>query len=217
MESVYQSKTLSLEDAVKIIREKLPYLKKFYGVRKIAIFGSFARKEQKEDSDIDLIVELEPVKTGFDISSLSQYLTDLLGIKVDITTIGAIKPIMVSQILKEAIIVRDPRIYIEDALESVEKILKYTKGMSFEDFIEDDKVKDAVERRFQIIGDAVKNIPESIKDKYPEIPWKSVAGFRDFIVHEYFGIDYSRMWMIIKKELPQLKKVLNDIIGSFET
>ena len=81
--------------------------------------------------------------------------------------------------------------------------------------LKDIQLQDSIIRRIEIIGDAVKNIPQEIKKKYLEIPWKEIAGMRDILVHEYFGIDLQLTWETVQKDIPQLKnkllKIENDI------
>ena len=83
---------------------------------------------------------------------------------------------------------RDVRLFLYDILEAISKIENYTKGMSYDEFIHDEKTIDAVIRNLEIIGEAAKNIPEDAKNKYPEIPWKEIAGMRDKLIHAYFGV-----------------------------
>ncbi len=86
---------------------------------------------------------------------------------------------------------RDYRFYLDDMLEAIGKIEKYTEGLSYEQFRIDDKTTDAVIMNFAIIGEAAKQIPLKITKKYPEVPWKEMAGMRDKLVHEYFGIRHD--------------------------
>jgi uncharacterized protein with HEPN domain len=102
---------------------------------------------------------------------------------------------------------RDYILFIEDILTCIEKIERYTKGFSFEEFCKNDMVVDAVIRNFEIIGEATKKIPQEVKEKYPYVEWKEATGFRDVLIHEYFGIDLEAMWDTIIKNIPLLKRI----------
>jgi uncharacterized protein with HEPN domain len=99
---------------------------------------------------------------------------------------------------------REPRLLIEDIIDSGKKILEYTENMTFDEFVNDNKTVDAVIRNFEIIGEASARLPENFKEAHPEIDWHRIRGFRNRIVHDYFGIDYSIVWEIKKSFLPQL-------------
>ncbi len=106
---------------------------------------------------------------------------------------------------------RDYKLYLKDILDAIAKIEDYTKDLSFEEFLKNNLVVDAVVRNFEILGEASKNISEEVKSQYPDIPWKEMAGMRDKIIHEYFGIDLEIVWKTAKIRLPQLRSLLKDI------
>lgn len=99
---------------------------------------------------------------------------------------------------------RDINLLIDDMLESAYKIKRYTANMKFEDFIEDEKTIDAVVRNFEIIGEASNRISPDFKVSHPNIEWDRLRGFRNRIVHEYFGIDHEIIWDIIESYLEEL-------------
>lgn len=109
---------------------------------------------------------------------------------------------------------RDLTLFLEDILESINLIEKYTENMSSSEFSKRLKVQDAVARRIEIIGEAVKNLPLSFRNKYPDIPWKDIAGMRDILVHAYFGVEINKIWNIIKQKLPSLKQQIQEILKS---
>ncbi|WP_420265945.1 DUF86 domain-containing protein [Candidatus Magnetominusculus dajiuhuensis] len=107
---------------------------------------------------------------------------------------------------------RGYRLYLEDILTAAVKIQRFIGTASFEEFIVDDKTYDAVIRNLEIIGEAAKNIPQEVKDKYPAVDWKKVYLFRNVLAHEYFGIDNQLLWDIIQNRLPELKKEIQSIL-----
>ncbi len=108
---------------------------------------------------------------------------------------------------------RDYKVYLEDILQAIEKIRGYTAGLSFASFQSDSKTFDAVVRNLEIIGEATKNIPERVRDTNPQIEWKKVAGLRNILTHEYFGVDAEIIWDIIQNKLRGLEKVARRILG----
>lgn len=111
---------------------------------------------------------------------------------------------------------RSPLFFLKDIENSVNKILRYTENIDFETFLNDEKTIDAVERNFEIIGEAVKNLSEDLKTKYNEVPFKQIAGMRDKLIHDYFGVDYEIVWKTIKTKLPDFKENIKVIIKETE-
>lgn len=103
-------------------------------------------------------------------------------------------------------------LYLGDMLLSIHRIEEYIAENDFNSFKENYMLVDAVSRNFEIIGEAAKNIPKEIQDKYPEMPWRKMYGLRNLISHEYFGIDYELIWEIATKNLPKNKELLVEII-----
>ena len=112
---------------------------------------------------------------------------------------------------------RDTLLLLDDMLQSALKIKKYTKAFDFETFLADEKTIDAVVRNFEVIGEAANRIDTDFRDKNPEIEWKRIRGFRNRIVHEYFGIDYEIVWTIIDSYLDELIDWLNTLINKYKT
>ena len=108
---------------------------------------------------------------------------------------------------------RDRSLLLEDMLESVEKIERFTDEMDYSSFIEDDKTIDAVVRNFEIIGEAANRLGKDFHDKHSEIEWSRIRGFRNRIVHHYFGIDYEIVWSIIENDLDDLKEQITDLLN----
>ncbi len=111
---------------------------------------------------------------------------------------------------------RDYIQYLEDIIESINNIEEYVNGFTFNTFIEDKKTIDAVIRNFEIIGEASKNIPMDIKEKYKEVPWKIMSDMRNILIHEYFGIKLDIIWKTINERLPELKKSILNLIKDLD-
>lgn len=99
---------------------------------------------------------------------------------------------------------RNPDLLLEDIVESGLKILRYTEHLDFDGFCSDEKTIDAVIRNFEIMGEAANRLPEELKDKYDDIDWHRIRGFRNRLVHDYFGIDLQIVWLIKESFLPDL-------------
>lgn len=107
---------------------------------------------------------------------------------------------------------RDFTIYLKDILESINFIEEFINDMSFDEFKKDEKTSSATIRKIEIIGEAAKHIPKEVIAANKEIPWKEMAGMRDKITHDYFGLDYEIIWKVIKNRLPDLKTKIKRVI-----
>ncbi|MDI6884849.1 MAG: DUF86 domain-containing protein [archaeon] len=111
---------------------------------------------------------------------------------------------------------RDYKLFLKDIILAMESIERFVEGMSLKELTQDDRTSSAVIRKFEIIGEATKHIPEGLKEKHPEITWKRMAGMRDRLIHAYFGIDYKLVWDAIKLEIPELIPKLREILAELE-
>ncbi len=109
---------------------------------------------------------------------------------------------------------RDYRDYIQDILNSIIDVEDFIRGMSYEEFKKDKKTINAVVRSIEIIGEAGKKIPQVLKARHKRIPWKEMAGMRDKLIHEYFGIDVEILWKTAKDDLPPLKQPVQEFLES---
>jgi uncharacterized protein with HEPN domain len=112
---------------------------------------------------------------------------------------------------------KDPIFFINHAKEAIKDIEDFSKGISKDDFLKDKKTQSATIRQIEIIGEAIKNLPDEFKEKYPEIRWRGIAGMRDKIIHHYFGIDVIKIWEVIEKDIPKLKEQINEILEELES
>jgi len=108
---------------------------------------------------------------------------------------------------------KDPKIFLNHILESINLIEDYIKDKSKLDFLSSRQLQDSIIRRIEIIGEAVKNVASDIKEKNPNIPWNEVVGMRDILIHQYFGVDLDLTWDVINEDLPKLKNQITAIIN----
>jgi uncharacterized protein with HEPN domain len=111
---------------------------------------------------------------------------------------------------------RSYRAYLLDIRDCIAKILKYTKGYNLDNFSKDGKTIDAVVRNIEIIGEASKHLPEEIRQLDSDIPWKAIAGMRDKLVHDYFGVDIRFVWNTVDQDIPVLNEKITLLIDQIE-
>ena len=203
------------------------------GIKSLSLFGSVARNEAKANSDVDLLVEFQEEKRLglFELVGIQQRLEGLLGRDVDLVMPKQLKPRLRDRILKEVVPALPPvdwqfsdrettynmprkdwKIYIEDILEAIAKIQRYTKDMTLAEFEADELRVDAVVRNFTIVGEAARKIPPEVENRHADIPWAEMRGLRNRVVHEYRNVDLEIVWDIIQNYLPPLLLQLRPLL-----
>ncbi len=108
---------------------------------------------------------------------------------------------------------RDSKVYLEDILQAIEKIRRYTHGYTIDALKQDEKTLDAVVRNLEVIGEAVKQLPDDIRQRHGDVEWKRIAGLRDILIHAYFGIDVDIVWDVVHNKLPNLGRRVEAILS----
>ncbi|MDI6751795.1 MAG: DUF86 domain-containing protein [bacterium] len=111
---------------------------------------------------------------------------------------------------------RDDNLFLQDILKASEYIQEFVEEIDFDQFLKDEKTSSAVIQKFEIIGEAAKNVPEFIKKKYPNVAWKDMAGMRNRLIHGYFGVDYFLVWDTIKSDIPKIISLISQILEDIE-
>ncbi|WP_321428359.1 DUF86 domain-containing protein [uncultured Methanolobus sp.] len=104
---------------------------------------------------------------------------------------------------------RDDSVFLNHILDAINQIEEYIADMTYDGFLDNRLVQDAVVRQLEIIGEATKNLSPTKTEEYPQIPWKEIAGMRDKLIHAYFGVDLEEVWNTTKRDIPYLKEILS--------
>ena len=107
--------------------------------------------------------------------------------------------------------------FVEDILDAMEKAELLIEGVSYEQFEAEFRINFAVVRALEIIGEASKRLPDSLREKYTEVPWKGMAGMRDRIIHGYDNVDYQIIWGVVKQDIPEIKPLIQNILDDYRT
>lgn len=105
----------------------------------------------------------------------------------------------------------DDTVYLRHIRDAIGRVVDYTQG-GRDDFLRNPQIQDAVIRNLEIIGEAVKHLSDDLRQQHPDVPWKQIAGMRDEVIHEYFGVDMHIVWNVIERHIPALRKKVEGLL-----
>ena len=112
--------------------------------------------------------------------------------------------------------IREYKDYLMDLIEAIDKMEQFTKDLTYEDFKKDEKTIFPVIRALEVMGEAAKKIPAGARNKYKHVPWKQIAGMRDKLIHEYFGVNTQVIWKTVKEDIPLVKPIIKQMVGDMQ-
>ena len=213
---------MTRDDVLGALRERKGALARRFGVAELTLFGSFARGDARENSDVDLLVRFDGPATFDRYFGAQTYLEDLFGRPVDLVTRDALRAEFRPQVERDIAMSKTPgsggearrewRCYIRDTIEFCEKVQAWTKGLNRAEFIADEVLYAATLRYLELIGEAATRIPDSIREANPEIPWHKIIGMRNRLAHGYTGVDDDIAWAVVQNRVPALVPALRRIL-----
>jgi uncharacterized protein with HEPN domain/predicted nucleotidyltransferase len=220
---------MTRDKVLSLLRAHKDALAQRFGVASLALFGSYARDQATQKSDVDVLVTFEGPATAQRHCDLQLYIQELLGRPVDLVIEKELRKELRPHVEAEAIDVsregmpmpdpgrqptREWRLYIEDMIEFCGRVLEYTSGLDQTAFVADSRTNDATMHNIALIGEAAANIPNAVRDAHPQIPWSRIIGTRNRIIHGYLSVDDDTVWEILREDIPGLVPQLKAL---FET
>ena len=203
------------EEVVVALNTRFPAMRKLFGIRKIGIFGSFARGDEHPGSDLDIQVEFDPgSETYRNYIGLALYLEELLGRRVDLVTTRVLEGYLHADIDADHAERNRDRVYITRMLDECVFLLQRRRDTAFREFSRNELLKRAAIRSLEIIGDGAARTSDRTKATFPGIPWKELAGLKDRLAGMYFSPDWVLVWDVLENEIAVLEPRLRSLAGS---
>lgn len=226
----------TLRSIVDVLRAELPRLRERYGVKSLGIFGSYLRGRQRRGSDLDILVEFAEERPGRRLLDVQEDLERLLRLRVDLGERGHLKPYIGQRIVQEVLDVSDEaaaclvlarieggetlaepqreiRDYLNDILSHISHIEQFLHGIEYEQLLENEEKAFAVLHAFQLIGESARSIPAEVRQRRPEIPWRSIIGLRNIIAHRYWELIMPDLWTIAHRDLVPLRTAVEAVLA----
>lgn len=194
-------------------------------LRDLAVFGSVARGEAHPESDVDFLLDFTRPVGLLHLVRFKLVFEELLRRRIDVVTPGGLKAALRDEVLADALSVLGAaphgalpprrkrwRWRVEEMLSALERIERYTAGLTFQAFEQSELVRDAVLHNLLVVGESVNYLPEEVRLLHPEVPWGELRHVRHLIAHDYFGLDVALLWETVRRELPALTPLLRSVV-----
>ena len=209
----------SRDEALRILSEHKRTLSERFGVLDVALFGSTARDEAGEGSDVDILAQFDENAENRRPFEAQSYLEDVFGCEVDLVDDRNLRTEYRPYVEEDILLgpqsrsgrTRDWKIHIRDMIGFCEDVLKYTDGVERSALFSDDMRLDGTLRKIALIGESITRVPQEIRDANPRIPWGDIIGSRNRIIHGYDQIDEDVIWEIIQTSVPDLLPKLREL------
>ncbi|MCQ8893987.1 MAG: DUF86 domain-containing protein [Methanolinea sp.] len=200
------------ETVILSLNSKFPVMRRLFGVRKIGIFGSLARGEDRPESDVDIEVEFE---TGMDtyqnFVGLAFFLEETLGRRVDLVMSRVLASFLRPELGAQYATMSRDKVYLGRILEEMAYLSHRTRGVSFRDFQKDETLRRAVERSLEVIAESASRVSPECRRDAPKVPWKELEALKSHLLHPYFSVDGGLVWNVLNVFLPAAEPPIRSV------
>lgn len=204
---------MTRDEALEHLRQHESVLRERFGVNEIMLFGSVARNEAREDSDIDLVVAFDGPATLNRFAGLVDYLEEVFGRRVDLATADSVHPAL-RRAIQDPFVPREWRFLVERMMDGCRNVREFTAGLSQSTFIGDRLAYDATLRNLETIARAATAIPQDIRDTTPSIDWTSAISIGELVTYRAEELNDDAIWHVIQEKLPVLERELDTFLAT---
>lgn len=207
-----QERPSTREEVILALNAKFAVMRRLYGVKKIGLFGSVARGEERAESDVDIEVEFDSgMDTYANYIGLSLYLDELLGRRVDLVMSRVLASYLRPELGAEFAVLSRDKVYLGQILDEIVYLSHRTKGVSARDFQKDETLRRAVVRSLEVIGESAARVSDQCRQDSRGVSWDELEGLRSRLIHPYFSPDWGLVWNVLNVYLPTIEPALRKL------